>query len=110
MNFNHYTESLYLKNTSFLVINVSNSTPSKKQFNDMLFHQNKTGQWPIQQAALEGGIEGKTIVLFYSQRGVPTTLYIGKIKDANKTAVTKHPRDRYTIETESPWKEIGETK
>jgi len=109
MNFNHWSEHQQLRNIGFIAINASNPDDIKKQFNDNLFSQRKTGQWDINKEVLEAGIVGKSVVLFYSLPGMVSTLYFGKIKVAVVTSQTNHnpPRERYTLEVFEPWLEVG---
>lgn len=112
MIFNHWSEHPQLRNGGFIAINASNPDNIRKQFNENLFCQRKTGQWDINKEVLEAGIVGKSVVLFYSLSGMVSTLYFGKIKEAVVTSQTNHnpPRDRYTLEVFEPWLELGGTE
>lgn len=111
MNFKHWSDHPELKNISFLAINVTNHTEQKRQFNDALFADRRTGRWDIKQQVLEAGLVNKPIVLFYCAPGQRSTLYIGKIKAAEIMGETSHsvPRDRYEFEVHDDWEEIGES-
>jgi hypothetical protein len=109
MKFKHWSDHPDLKNSRFLAINVTNHSDQKRQFNDALFNDNRTGRWDIKQEVLEAGLENEPVVLFYGAPGHSSTLYIGKIKSYEIKGVTKHQRDRYEFEVYEPWVEIGES-
>lgn len=111
MNFKHWSDHPFLKNNRFLAINVTNHTDQKRQFNDALFADKKTGRWGIKKEVVEAGLEGKPVVLFYCAPGHRSTLYMGKIKSIEIQGGTTHraPRDRYELEVYEPWEEIGES-
>lgn len=94
--------------TPFLAINLSNPSPESKETNDKLFPKKQTGHWPLTKAVLDHGIEGQTIVLFYSD-GRASTIYVGTCVSKRETGWTKDGRPRYTLTVARPWKEEGYT-
>ncbi|CAJ7340154.1 HNH nuclease [Burkholderia pseudomallei] len=95
--------------TPFLAINLSNPKPESRATNDKLFPKKQTGHWPLTKAVLEHGIEGQTIVLFYSDKGT-ATIYVGTCVSKRETGQTKDGKSRYTFTVARPWKGEGHTE
>ncbi|WP_321894620.1 HNH endonuclease [Paraburkholderia heleia] len=95
--------------TPFLAINLSNPKPESRETNDKLFPKRQTGHWPLTKAVLEHGIEGQTIVLFYSDKGT-ATIYVGTCVSKRETGQTKDGKPRYTFTVARPWKDEGHTE
>jgi hypothetical protein len=94
--------------TPFLAINLSNPKPESRETNDKLFPKKQTGHWPLTKAALDHGIEGQTIVLFYSAKGT-SSIYVGTCASKRETGQTKDGKPRYTLAVARPWKGEGNT-
>lgn len=92
----------------FLAINLSNRKPGSRKHNDTLLPQNKTGNWDIPNEARSGGIEGKTVVLFYTGKG-QSEIYTGKVKAETPAGTTKSGRTRYQLAVTKAWKTAGVT-
>lgn len=95
--------------TPFLAINLSNSKPTSRETNNKLFLKNQTGHWPLTKAVLDHGIEGRNIVLFYSDKGA-ATVYIGTCVSKRETGHTKDGKSRYTLTAARQWKGEGHTE
>ncbi|MDN7586631.1 HNH endonuclease [Burkholderia seminalis] len=92
--------------TPFLAINLSNPKPESRETNDKLFPKRQTGHWPLTKAVLEHGIEGQTIVLFYSDKG-GSRVYVGTCVSKRETGQTKDGKPRYTLTVARPWRSEG---
>ncbi|CAE6837077.1 HNH endonuclease [Paraburkholderia aspalathi] len=93
--------------TPFLAINLSNPRPESRETNDKLFPKRQTGHWPLTKAVLQHGIEGQTIVLFYSQNG-RSSVYVGTCVSKRETGQTKDGKPRYTLTVAHHWKDEGQ--
>lgn len=94
--------------TPFFAINLSNRKTESRQTNDQLFPKKQTGHWQVPKAALDHGIEGQPIVLFYSDKDI-SRLYVGTCIHAEPTGHTKSRQLRYTLTVAQHWKDVGET-
>jgi len=95
--------------TPFLAINLSNRKPSQRETNARLFSREQTGHWAITNAALEHGVEGQQIVLFYSVKGSSKIIYVGTCTSKEQTDTTRNLQPRYTFTVARCWGEVGET-
>ncbi|MFC3110362.1 HNH endonuclease [Undibacterium arcticum] len=107
----HWFEIPLLTREPFLAINLSNRKASSRSTNKVLFGTNQTGHWNIPHAALNVGLERKTVLLFYTNPNQGTELYVGKVASKVVTSKTQHrpPRDRYTVTVMKCWKKVGQT-
>jgi hypothetical protein len=94
--------------TPFLAINLSNPKAESRETNDKLLPKKQTGHWPLTKAVLDHGIEGRTIVLFYSDKGT-SSIYVGTCVSKRETGQTKDGKPRYTLTVARPWKGEGDT-
>lgn len=106
----HVTRWFDIQNlrTPFLAINLSNRRLASRQTNAQLFPKKQTGHWWLPKAALNHGIEGQPIVLFYSDKNV-STLYIGTCIYKKRTGQTKSGQLRYILKVARRWESVGET-
>lgn len=94
--------------TPFLAINLSNRKPTSRQTNAELFPMKQTGHWQLPKAALDHEVEGRPVVLFYSEKGV-STLYVGTCASKMQSGQTKNGQPRYTLTVTRHWENVGET-
>lgn len=94
--------------TPFLAINLSNRKPESRETNDKFFPKKQTGHWPLAKAILDHGIEGQTIVLFNSDKGM-SSIYVGTCVSKRETGQTKDGKPRYTLTVARPWQGEGDT-
>ncbi len=90
----------------FLAINLTNRTADSRKTNEKMLIKGQTGHWHLPKTALEHGIEGQTIVLFYSQKG-SSTIYRGTCSSKRKSGQTLSGRPRYTVTVLESWKAEG---
>jgi hypothetical protein len=91
----------------FLAINAANDTEARVRQNTNLRSQNKTGYWPIPKAAMEAGLKGALVVLFFRHRGEPAEVLTGRIFSYGKNGKTERGQDRYRLTIEKKWEPQG---
>jgi hypothetical protein len=105
---NCWFDAAELTKAPFLAINLSNRKARSKLHNDALFPKRVTGDWPLTKEVMDVGIEGKTLVLFYTERG-RSTLYVGRCTSKKVVSATANGQPRYQLTVAKAWKAIGAT-
>ena len=98
------------KTRPFLAINVTNKKPASRRQNDRLLRLKKTGHWQLSRAALEEGLEGQRVLLFYQNGKEGSDILEGIVAGPPKASgATENGTPRYVINTKAGWRKVGTT-
>jgi hypothetical protein len=91
----------------FLAINAANVRKDQTSKNTSLRAENKTGDWPIPKAAMEAGLNGALVVLFFRHKGKPAEILTGRILSYRKNGEAKNGQNRYRLTIKQKWEPQG---